>query len=1352
MEVASSFLQTRGVDERCCFNPSSTLGTWFHEREFVRIRGCRTKFNFRAVKRELSICCWLGSKGLIGGTGTGFSRARPARLSKVVTSRGALLHFMQGNLNCVPELKVPGRRRMHVDCGHNGNVVDDSLYYVDSAENSLEDGRVESSSSLVSGEGPATNSQYLNTLGGVGEGQTSVLGSPDASSSSSEEIPTEGNPATDDFSKLEELRELLRKAVKELEVAQMNSILFEEKAQKISEAAIALTDEAENAWSQVNSTMEIVQRMAIEEAAAMEAVKKATEALSTAEAKLNLAVDAAEGTKLTDDESKGNRVAEDELLLASSIDAEVTPDNVTLDQSTDESDKVNEKKTDGMVEIPWIKEKEALIRARDDVRDCQVTLASCEAALRQIQSRKEELQKEVDRLSEVAEKARQRTVQAEEDVAEIMLQAEQAVAIELEATQRVNDAEIALQKLEKSISDNSQASSVHTVDDVPSSMVAVSDSRCQQKDVEEDCGTEEVVVIDDVKSDSEDFHIDAMLTTPSQTPEIVEKSVEKDETLSTSEAGVDFGERMNVQEIAEIDVDAQRDAEIEDEKSRIVSLMKKQEMTSESSPFGTRPESAAIETDAAKSTELETEKAKTLFQSKKQDIPKETTPPNAPKASLKKSSRFFSASFFSFKDDEAAFTPASVVHGFVTTARKELPKLLAGLLFLGVGTLFLVIRLERSSQVIQQPDMVAGLEEVTSSAKPLVRQLKRFPKRVKKLIDQLPHQEINEEEASLLDMLWLLLASVVFVPMFQKIPGGSPVLGYLAAGILIGPYGLSIIRHVHGTKAIAEFGVVFLLFNIGLELSVERLSSMKKYVFGLGSAQVLATAVAVGFIAHFASGLPGPAAIVIGNGLALSSTAVVLQVLQERGESTSRHGRATFSVLLFQDLAVVVLLILIPLVSPNSSKGGVGFQAIAEALGLAAVKAVVAIAAIIVGGRLFLRPIYKQIAENQNAEIFSANTLLVILGTSLLTARAGLSMALGAFLAGLLLAETEFSLQVESDIAPYRGLLLGLFFMTVGMSIDPKLLISNFPVITGILALLIFGKTILVALVGRAFGISTIAALRVGLLLAPGGEFAFVAFGEAVNQGIMPSQLSSLLFLVVGISMALTPWLAAGGQLIASRFEQHDVRSLLPVESETDDLQDHIIICGFGRVGQIIAQLLSERLIPFVALDVRSDRVAVGRSLDLPVYFGDAGSREVLLKVGAERACAAAITLDTPGANYRTVWALSKYFPNVKTFVRAHDVDHGLNLEKAGATAVVPETLEPSLQLAAAVLAQAKLPMSEIAATINEFRSRHLSELAELCEATGSSLGYGFSRMGTKAKPQSLDSDDDRVIEGTLAI
>ncbi|XAR54076.1 hypothetical protein NMG60_11029077 [Bertholletia excelsa] len=1073
---------------------------------------------------------------------------------------------------------------------------------------------------------------------------------------------------------LVELRELLEKALKELEVAQVNSIMFEEKAQRISEAAIALKDEAEHAWDNVNATFNAIEDIMKEECVAKEFVQKATMALSLAEARIQVAVgslEAAEGK----------------------TDSLITSGDGTLEYDSGEEE----------LSI-FRKEEESLSVAQDDIRECQVSLANCQAELRRLESKRDELQKEMDRLKEVAEKAQINALKAEEDVANVMLLAEQAVALELEAAQCVNDAEIALQRAEKDLSIS---------------------------------------------------HVDIVETTVQQNGTSFQMQPLHEEELL--EEG-----NMNQRSSGGIVVEGDGDIPVEDASFLTETLPGSaidgthQTFEGSSLSHDSDKEEGKLNLEPTKDTEIDPDKSKNLSQTKKQELQKDLTrdssPFNGPKALLKKSSRFFSASFFSL--DGTEFTPASLFHGLVESARNQLPKLVVGSLLLGAGIAFYVNRSDRIRQLFVQPDIITtSIDEVSSSTKPLIHQIQKIPKRVKKLIQKLPHQELNEEEASLFDTLWLLLASIIFVPVFQKIPGGSPVLGYLAAGILIGPYGLSIIRHVHGTKAIAEFGVVFLLFNIGLELSIERLSSMKKYVFGLGSAQVLVTALVVGLVACFTAGLPSSAAIVIGNGLALSSTAVVLQVLQERGESTSRHGRAAFSVLLFQDLAVVVLLILIPLISPNSSKGGVGFQAIAEALGLAALKAIVAITAIFAGGRLLLRPIYKQIAENQNAEIFSANTLLVILGTSLLTARAGLSMALGAFLAGLLLAETEFSLQVESDIAPYRGLLLGLFFMTVGMSIDPKLFISNFPVIMGTLALLIGGKTMLVAVVGKLFGISIISAIRVGLLLAPGGEFAFVAFGEAVNQGIMSPQMSSLLFLVVGISMALTPWLAAGGQLIASRFELNDVRSLLPVESETDDLQDHIIICGFGRAGQIIAQLLSERLIPFVALDVRSDRVAFGRALDLPVFFGDAGSREVLHKVGAERACAAAITLDSPGANYRAVWALSKHFPNVKTFVRAHDIDHGLNLEKAGATAVVPETLEPSLQLAAAVLAQAKLPMSEIAATINEFRCRHLSELSELCEESGSSLGYGYTRVMSKPKSQASDSSDEsEFTEGMLAI
>uniref|UniRef100_M4EWP8 RCK N-terminal domain-containing protein n=1 Tax=Brassica campestris TaxID=3711 RepID=M4EWP8_BRACM len=1042
-----------------------------------------------------------------------------------------------------------------------------------------------------------------------------------------------GNAETNDQSEekdesesdsLEELRDLLHKAIKDLEVARLNSTMFEEKAQRISETAIALKDEATSAWHEVNKTLDVMRVTVDEESLAKEAVQNATMALSLAEARLRVVLESLE------EAAGSNGVPESS-------------------QETEKSDSAEEK-------------EEALLAAKDDIRECQVNLADCEAQLTSLQNKKDELQKEVDKLNDFAETIQINALKAEEDRAEKSL----SIPPTPEETQgQLSDDETTLQE-EVLLSSNTE-------------------------DVSHQVERESLIHED----------ISAVLNTADRVPDKVGQEAQKPTQLSDNDNG-----KPSV-----------------DSSSKVV--------------------------------ESDSEKLKIAVQTKKQetqkDLPKEGSSLIAPKASFNKSSRFFSASFFSSSSDGTTTVFASLVN----SAKQQWPKLVLGFALLGAGLTLYSNGVGGNSQLLQQPDVVStSTEDGSSNKETLIRQVQKLPKRIKKLLEMIPHQEVNEEEASLLDFLFLLLASVIFVPLFQKIPGGSPVLGYLAAGILIGPYGISIIRNVHATKAIAEFGVVFLLFNIGLELSVERLSSMKKYVFGLGSAQVLVTAAVVGLIAHYVTGQAGPAAIVIGNGLALSSTAVVLQVLQERDESTSRHGRATFSVLLFQDLAVVVLLILIPLISPNSSKGGIGFQAIAEALGLAAVKAAVAITAIIAGCRLLLRPIYKQIAENRNAEIFSANTLLVILGTSLLTARAGLSMALGAFLAGLLLAETEFSLQVESDIAPYRGLLLGLFFMTVGMSIDPKLLLSNFPVVIGTLGLLIVGKTLLVVIMGKLFGISIISAIRAGLLLAPGGEFAFVAFGEAVNQGIMSPQLSSLLFLVVGISMAITPWLAAGGQLIASRFELHDVRSLLPVESETDDLQDHIIICGFGRVGQIIAQLLSERLIPFVALDVSSDRVTVGRSMDLPVYFGDAGSREVLHKIGAERACAAVVALDAPGATYRCVWDLSKYYPNVTTFVRAHGVVHGLNLEKAGATAVVPETLEPSLQLAAAVLAQAKLPTSEIANTINEFRTRHLSELTELCETSGSSLGYGFSRTTSKTKPQASDaSDDNQIMEGgTLAI
>lgn len=585
----------------------------------------------------------------------------------------------------------------------------------------------------------------------------------------------------------------------------------------------------------------------------------------------------------------------------------------------------------------------------------------------------------------------------------------------------------------------------------------------------------------------------------------------------------------------------------------------------------------------------------------------------------------------------------------------------------------------------------------------------------------------EHSQGGLSDVLYLLGTSVLAVPIISKLPGGSPVLGFLFGGALIGPNAMGLISNVETVKHIAEIGVVFLLFNIGLELSLERLQSMAKYVFGLGSAQVLVTTIMIAAAAMTLGGLPAPAAIVVGVGLAFSSTAVALQVLGDRGEAASRHGRAAFSVLLLQDLAVVLVFMLVPLLAAGGGPDGqIQGHVILMALLQAVCKTGAAIVAIMAVGRVVLRPVYRRIADLGNTEIFSATTLLVALGTSHLTGTLGLSEALGAFLAGLLLAETEYHLQVESDIAPYRGLLLGLFFMTVGMTIDPQLLLQRIFPIIGCIALLLFGKVAVVTGLGKLFGLQTITAARTGMYLGPAGEFAFVTFGLAVSSGLLTQAFSNELTLVVALSMAMTPALADLGAKLREKFNSSsDMKSLAPGEGATDDLVKHVVICGFGRSGQLIAQLMSEQLIPFVVLDMSSERVQTGREQDMPVYFGDAGSPAVLHSVGAERAACAVVTMDTPSANYRTVWALNKHYPDVAIYVRASDVADGLLLEKAGASVCVPETLEPSLQLAAAVLHQLAIPTEDVVSAIESFRQRNMAQLRELASLSGTSLGYG---------------------------
>jgi len=682
-------------------------------------------------------------------------------------------------------------------------------------------------------------------------------------------------------------------------------------------------------------------------------------------------------------------------------------------------------------------------------------------------------------------------------------------------------------------------------------------------------------------------------------------------------------------------------------------------------------------------------------------------------SSTKKSSKFLTAGYFSSAEREES-AEATV-----------LKKALVSMLLLGSAALMLPAPMCKAVRSRIGATVVQASSKMKSETHKIRQQTNELIERVVPASERelAVHAAHEAEETGMTDVLWLLFTSVFAVTLVSKIPGGSPVLGFLLGGALVGPFGLGIITHVEQVKVLAEFGVVFLLFNIGLELSYDRLVSMSKYIFGLGSSQMMLST-AVGAAIAVACGLAVPPAVIVGLGLAFSSTAVAMQVLADRGESASRHGRATFSVLLFQDLTVVLVFMLVPLLAgPDSGS----LTAIGASLLKAIVKTGAAIVTIIGLGRVVLRPVFDRVAKLRQAELMSATTLFFALGTSLLTQALGLSMELGAFLAGLLLAETEFHLQVENDIAPFRGLLLGLFFMTVGMTIDPMTFYKSAGNIIAMMTAIVIGKIAVVAAVGPLFGLSLVNCIRAGLYIGPGGEFAFVTFGEAVRVGLFSATLATQLNLAVVLTMAITPYLAQFGNNVKNILKSGNAAGLQPKESEVDDLKGHVIIAGYGRNGKIIGEILRDNMIPFVALDVNPEVVSAGRAADQNVYFGDAGSPEVLKAIGAARASCAIVALSSPAANYRTVWALSKNFSNVQTYVRADDVEGGLILEKAGAKAVVPEALEPSLQLAAACLREQKMTPNDITVAIDSYRRSHLKSLSSSPKfsAAYSTIDYG---------------------------
>jgi CPA2 family monovalent cation:H+ antiporter-2 len=466
--------------------------------------------------------------------------------------------------------------------------------------------------------------------------------------------------------------------------------------------------------------------------------------------------------------------------------------------------------------------------------------------------------------------------------------------------------------------------------------------------------------------------------------------------------------------------------------------------------------------------------------------------------------------------------------------------------------------------------------------------------------------------------LIFLVAAVATVTLFKRI-NVSPVIGYLVAGAFIGPYGAGIIADTASVRGLAELGVVFLMFAIGLELTLKRLATMRSQLFGLGTAQFVASGVALGGAAY-AYGLDARAAIIIGAALALSSTAIVLQLLGEKGEIVARAGRVALAILLFQDLAVVPLIVLVPQL--GAAGGG-----IIAALGIALVKAVLVLAVIMVTGRVVLRPLFRVIAARRTPELLVGLSLLVILGAGFATEKAGLSLALGAFLAGLLVAETEFRHQVEADMAPFRGILLSLFFMTVGMSVDFTLLASAGPLIGFVVAGILVLKAFTITGVGLMFRLPLGLALRQGFLLAESGEFAFILFAMAGTAGLIDPNTGRILVLAVTLTMMLTPLLAGLGRAAEHWFEV-EAEGVDKLATESEDLQDHVLMLGFGRVGEVLARLFCARALPFIALDLDPVRVTHGRSLGLPVYYGDASSPLVLRAAHAERARLAVITMN----------------------------------------------------------------------------------------------------------------------------
>ena len=558
----------------------------------------------------------------------------------------------------------------------------------------------------------------------------------------------------------------------------------------------------------------------------------------------------------------------------------------------------------------------------------------------------------------------------------------------------------------------------------------------------------------------------------------------------------------------------------------------------------------------------------------------------------------------------------------------------------------------------------------------------------------------------------ILLAGSVFLVTLARRLGLPTTLAYLVVGLVLGPHALAVVSDSGTTRLLADLGVAFLLFTLGLEFSLPRMLAMRREVFGLGAAQVAATAAVFAILARLL-GMPWLTAAVVGGAVSMSSTAILLQQLTERAELNRTHGRLAFSILLFQDLAFVPFLALASALVAGKDH----FQMRESAL--AVVGGILAVVAVLAAGRWLLRPLFHEIAHSRLRELFTLTVLFVVLASAWVSQVAGLSLALGAFLSGMMLAETEYRHQIESVIRPFRDILLGLFFISVGMLLDTRLLVRELGLVSGMLLAIVVLKAAIAALVTRPFTTSRFKALRTGIVISIGGEFGVALCTIGLQSDLIPAPLGQPLLVAIVLSMVLSPFILNNNKRVARRllFEEGPPRTASEREdAATSEIarREHVILCGFGRVGQNVARVLESQGFEYIALDLDPARIRAARQAGDPVIFGDSAAEDLLIKVGLDTASVLVISFSDPGTSLGILRSVRRLRPAVPVLVRTQDDVRLKELQDAGATDVVPETFEASLMLVSHVLMLLHVPVARVIRALGDIRNNRYAVLRNI--------------------------------------